>query len=268
MNQKAQNDYEKSLRINPKSAKIYNEMSFFHYKLNYFQLAIQESTYGVSLIDNTEEIKVHLLFTRAESYRLLGDDMKALVDYETLLKNNPSQAVEGLTLISMAKSLVKLKRSEDAISTLEECIKKYPKLSIAIINLAYMYSEKGNYQKAISLNNKALELALGNKEDENIVLSEKIIAEKGSNSIVIALIYNNRGLAKYNLGKLKESLIDINKFLELYPKNSYAYKNRALANIALSKIGLACDDIKKAIQLNFIKQYGNEILELQKKYCN
>lgn len=69
------------------------------------------------------------------------------------------------------------------------------------------------------------------------------------------------------LGDTKGALADVNKSLKLYPDNSYAFRNRALIYIAQDKLDKACEDITTALDLQYTKNYGNDVLELQKKHC-
>jgi len=55
---------------------------------------------------------------------------------------------------------------------------------------------------------------------------------------------------------------------KLYPVNSYAYKNRALIYIEEKKWKEACEDLSKANELGYTRQYGKEVNELITKYCN
>ena len=60
---------------------------------------------------------------------------------------------------------------------------------------------------------------------------------------------------------------DINKSIELYPTNSYAYKVRALIHIANKKDEKACEDLDIAIELGYTQQYGEEVQQLINANC-
>ena len=60
---------------------------------------------------------------------------------------------------------------------------------------------------------------------------------------------------------------DVNKSIQLYSANSYAYRIRALIYIEKKDLDKACADLQTAIDKGFTAIYGNEVIELQKKYC-
>lgn len=66
---------------------------------------------------------------------------------------------------------------------------------------------------------------------------------------------------------LKGAMEDVNSSLKFNEDNSYAYRNRALIYLALGKKEKACSDIQTAMDKNFIKFYGNSILDLWRENC-
>jgi tetratricopeptide (TPR) repeat protein len=107
-----------------------------------------------------------------------------------------------------------------------------------------LYSEIGEYKKALALSNKLI--AMHPKEG-------------------VAL--NNRGFIKYKMNDLTGALEDINNSILLVADNSFAFKNRGLVYIAMNRNNEACADFQKAIYLGFSTNYGTEVEELQKKFC-
>ena len=81
------------------------------------------------------------------------------------------------------------------------------------------------------------------------------------------ILLNNRGYAEYKLNKLSLALQDINRSLELYPENSFAYKNRALVYLAMKDREKACADLEKAEAAGFTQMYGDEVKKLRLEYC-
>jgi len=79
--------------------------------------------------------------------------------------------------------------------------------------------------------------------------------------------FNNRGFVKYKMHDFDGALKDINKSLQAYPENSFAYKNRGLVYIAENKMREACIDLHKAVDLGFSEVYGDEVQNLINKYC-
>lgn len=239
-------------------------------RLNYLDLAIKESSFGLTLEQNEKDITVSLLVVRAQSHYLKNQLEEAIVDYKKILSYGPIESIESMTFLNLASSLVKIKKNDEAISYLERCLNKYPKFLLGINNLAFRYSEKGEYLKSLELYEKGLKLSLQLKpnEDGQVNFSKKLIGEKGSDKISIGLIYNNMGYVKYKLKRYEEALIDINKSIELYPENSYAYRNKALVYIDLKLNDRACKEMEKSIELGFTSQYGSEIQDLKEIHCN
>ena len=80
--------------------------------------------------------------------------------------------------------------------------------------------------------------------------------------------YGNRSFSRLKLGDTKGALEDIEKSIELFPKNSYAYWIRAQIYIEMGKKKKICKDLQTAIDLQFTFNYGDDALRLQEKHCN
>ena len=65
----------------------------------------------------------------------------------------------------------------------------------------------------------------------------------------ISNAYELRGIVKINLNQHMEGIIDFNKAIHLYPKNSSLYFYRCLCYAVLSKYDDAIKDCKKLIEL-------------------
>ena len=74
-------------------------------------------------------------------------------------------------------------------------------------------------------------------------LKQKLKSEENSNG------YNNLGLAQLEMGYRDESLINLNKAIELNPRNDLAYMNRAELNKVMKRMAEAEEDYSKAIEL-------------------
>ena len=75
--------------------------------------------------------------------------------------------------------------------------------------------------------------------------------------------YFNSGNAKANLKDYKGAIEDFNKVIELNPKDAFAYNNRGLAKIDLGQKDSGCLDLSKAGELGFAEAY-----ESIKEFCN
>ena len=110
--------------------------------------------------------------------------------------------------------------------------------------MGYLYQLKGDFQKSVNYLDHALQL------DPNE-----------------ALALNNRGYSKLKLGDLKGALADVKKSIKLYPGNAYAYRNLGLIHLSQSKNDEACKAFYEALDKEFTKQYGNEVINLIKENC-
>lgn len=76
---------------------------------------------------------------------------------------------------------------------------------------------------------------------------------------LIAAIYNNRGLAYYDLGQYTQAISDYTKAIELNPKDAVAYNSRGITYKKLGQYTQAISDYTKAIELNskYAMAYNN-----------
>jgi tetratricopeptide (TPR) repeat protein len=151
-------------------------------------------------------------------------------------------------LLLMCNALNWMNSTGEIMMYLERGVKLYPNSALLIGNLAYRYQNKGDYEKAIELNNKAIALL---KQEDNA-----------------SVYYNNRGYEKFKMNDLEAAMQDVNKAMEIDSSNSFIYRNRALIYIALKQTDKACADIETALQRGFTEYYGKEALEMKKQYCH
>ena len=62
--------------------------------------------------------------------------------------------------------------------------------------------------------------------------------------------YNNRGIARQNVGDLAGAVADYTKAIELSPHTAYLYGNRAIALTLAGRDAEARRDVDKCLQLN------------------
>lgn len=224
---------------------------------NYFALSVRASIkielmdYEGALVDINEaiemqayELNLYLIRTRLYSHTRQFD--KALDDLNTIIKiDSTLLAAYGSRAIING---ILLDNYKEAITDLER-IQKYATDSIDMIttnnNFGMVYSNMGEYDKAIEYSNKLI-----NDEDYK------------------HLAYNNRGYAKFKKGDIENALIDINKSLEINNKNCYAYRNKALILIAKEDYKNACIAIESSLRYGFTETYGDEMEKLKAKHCS
>ncbi len=103
-------------------------------------------------------------------------------------------------------------------------------------NCGYEYLNKGDYEKALSSYNKAIEL--------------------GPND---PYAYFNRGFFYGKINKCREAILDFNKSIELYPDFAEAYNDRGIIYSFTNNPDLAITDFNKAIEIDkaFVLPYYN-----------
>jgi tetratricopeptide (TPR) repeat protein/S1-C subfamily serine protease len=119
-----------------------------------------------------------------------------------------------------------LERYDEAIKSIDLAIQQEPTDRILLSQRGVLYSEKKEYGMAISIYNNLL---INNEE---------------------AYLYNNRGIAKSDLGDKKGAILDFDRAIELNPKNFEAYNNRGNAKFDLGDEKGAIFDYNQAIEIN------------------
>jgi len=205
---------------------------------------------------------VHLrYFQRGYKFFMAGEFHKALKAYKNSVEQSP-QFYEGwkqmgfvLYLlgqyeqsIAAIQKAIKLNRSDwslylfngNSYAKLEKFAKSDNEFSTALKfspNSPYVYhdrgfalTERGNYQQAISVFNKAIQIS-------------------SDNAFILSLSYSSRGYTLYLQGDFESALIDTNKALSINPSNNNAYYNRGLIYLAKGLNSAAKEDLARFIEL-------------------
>ena len=243
-----QKEYEEALRAldqglsaNSKSAYLYHQRGILVQCYGMNDKAQRDYDLGIKFSDNdtlSNAIKISKAVLKAHTRDFQGS-------YDILMTCFSFDSTNIATLNNLATVCDEIGKPEMTVYYLQKVIATDSLFLGGYVNLGFYYQNQGDFEKSIQLFDKALEI------DPNEALS-----------------YNNRGYSKFKLGDLDGALEDVNRSIELYPGNSYAYRNRALIYIEMNKISKACEDIQLAIYWGFTEQYGNEMIQLQRKYCN
>lgn len=236
---KALADFDKAISLDTGSYLGYYVRGNLNMAYQNPELAITDFTNVLSRTDDTE-IRCYSLNKRglakmqAEYYESASDDF-----YEALeLAEHKFDIYNNIALLYR-----RIGNEYLAFDAIQNATRLAPDDLRTKNNLALLKAEFGEFESAIKL----FEELLGVSEDP--------------------LFYNNRGYAYYQIKNYPIALKDINKSLELWEENAYAYRNRALIFLAQKKYKKACADLLKAEKYGFSKIYGDEIQELQNKYC-
>jgi tetratricopeptide (TPR) repeat protein len=163
--------------------------------------------------------------------------------YTKSLENEPNNP-DNLFFRALAKSEIGDRYGAisdyDKILTIQEKVKlKYNKLSTVYNNKAYCLVQLGNYEAALPLVEKALQL------------------DKAE-----WYIWDTRAEIFLNMGKLDNCIADCNKAIGIQP-NGNSYLIRGLAHIKKGEKTKGCQDLSKAGELDEPTAY-----EKIKQYCN
>lgn len=172
-----------------------------------------------------------------------GEFADAIYNYTQHLKTD-SENTDVLFLRAMCKS--ELNDRYGAINDYNSIIEREGKAKPTVYKMSTVYNNKAyclvnlkDYEKALPLVNKALEM------------------DKSE-----AYIWDTRGELYYNIGEYEKCIKDMDKAISIQENgNSFFY--RGLANLKLGKKSKACSDLSKAGELGTTKAY-DEI----SKNCN
>lgn len=137
-------------------------------------------------------------------------------------------------------------------------------LDSAILDYSRCTALNPNYGSAYL--NKGFAL-LEQNEHKKALIEFQLALSKSENDIEKSYTLNNMGFAYYKMKEYELGYQFIRESLIINPINSYAYKNLALIDIALSNFKSACSNIKESKDLGFVNQYGDEIIQMEDKYC-
>ena len=153
-----------------------------------------------------------LLFDRrAEAYGLLGEYRLAIEDYASMIQLNPNDAQ---AYIRKAIVLFASGRLEEAIQDFDQTIKLHDR------SIEYL-KKYDNFEEAAKIN------------------------------LDLAMAYNNRASAYYQLGRVDRAIEDYDRAIQLSPRTAEFYANRAFAYKLLNKGAEARRDIEQAKEMGF-----------------
>lgn len=149
-------------------------------------------------------------------------------------------------------------------------------------NLSVTYSELGKTKEGIEILKKALQYELTPFDKVGILANLGFLnQELGEHAIAIdyynqvlgidpkeALGYSNRSFNFMMVGELEKAMIDIDKSIDLYPENDYAYMVKGKIYLKQGKTKQACKQFEMALERNFTLHHGDEVEKLMRENCN
>lgn len=169
----------------------------------------------------------------------------AIADFTKTLDSDGNDAV---TYYNMGLAYRRLNQLDSALVSYDRAIALDPYYSEAHLNKGFAYIHLEKYHDAIKEFNRAIDLPM----------------DAGGFSYTL----NNLGYCHYKLKAYEDARFYIDKSLQINALNSYAFRNLALLEIAEGNTNAACEAISESIELGFVNEYGDEILELQREHCS
>ena len=184
---------------------------------------------------NNEKIDYPRLFIeRGDCYSQLGDYENAMMDYNRVIKmKGASKYWVGIAYYGRAHIYERHMKYEESISNLNEAIRVNPKFFSAYAQRAVAYNGKGDYKKAFSDINIAIDNIKNNNNEkarfyairadihENLKEYDKEI-EDYSKAILLDsendIYYQLRGYAYYDRKNYASSIADVSKQIEILEK--------------------------------------------------
>lgn len=237
----AMENYKTAIQKAPHNAEAYFYRAILNFMLRRPQDALNDNNMAMKYAA-TDSLRYFALASRASDKVMLRDFNGAIADYEEFIKKDPAHQYEVYS--DIASALFQAGRTDDAIAYNMKAYSHDSTNTKPIVNLAYQYGKKGDYDRSLFYSDKALKL-----EPKN------------------PYALNNKGYAELMQGKLNDALRDINASIAFDPSNAYAYKNRALVYLKQKLKNPACADLKTAKQLGYSQVYDNEVDNLIAKNC-
>jgi len=178
---RAIDDYNEAIRLNPKSAPIFNARGLAYLRKGRIDRAIEDFDEAIRLNPSL----VLALFNRALAYQEQAQwdfdayltvgvyEDRAIADYDEAIRLNPNNAI-AFRNRGFLKS--RMQRYDRAIQDFDESIRLDPNVAASFSGRAYALRFVGQYERAIADYRKALTLQL---DDANRKQIEKILKQLG-----------------------------------------------------------------------------------------
>lgn len=140
-------------------------------------------------------------------------------------------------LYNFANHLQVTKSDDLALFYLKKINTENPNFGMARLSIARIYSDTGEYEKALD------NLTVAFKREEFI--------KKGSTGWVGRDLRTTRGFIYHKLGQSEKGITDLKEALRINDKNSYAMKNLGIIYLDQKKYNEACELFEKAKKLNY-----------------
>ena len=217
--EKAIQDYDKAIKVNPGKANAYNNRGWAYYLLKQYDRAIQDYDKAIKL-----DPEFALAYNnRGIAYKNLKQYDRAIQDYNKAVELDPEFNKPYNNRGNVYRELDDYER---AILEYDKAIEIDPGYALAYYNRGRTYYYLGQYERAIQDFDKSIEL---NPD--------------------YSYTYAWRGYVYENLEQYEDAIQDYSKNIELDPEYAWAYQHRGYAYQAINKTAEAEADFKKYEEL-------------------
>jgi tetratricopeptide (TPR) repeat protein len=252
---------------NPDNINDLYKRGSLRYRLGNITLALDDSKRVEWIINKNEKdstkvisesVKASREKFKSRLYNLIANLYQALemenCAYQYYLKAMAAAPKDNQILHNFANYLQFKKSNDLARYYLEKIVAEEPQHGYARWGMARLYSDLGEYEKAMENINVAF-------------IKEKTIIESSSNYGGRDL-RTTRGLLYHKLGESEKGIQDLKEALKMNKDNSYAMKNLGIIYLDQKKYNEACDLFEKAKELNYTLVFDeNDLDALLKSAC-
>lgn len=252
--QRAIQDYDQAIQIDPKLAHAHNNRGFAYIGLGDYQHAIQDCDQAIQLDPKDTEAYNN----RGIAYINMGQFQRAIQDFDQAIQINPQDTA---AYNSRGVTYVYLGQYQRAIQDFEQAIQVNPQFAAAYNSRGFAYADLGQYQRAIQDYDQAIRIdpqyvvAFNNRGHIYDKLGQYQRAIQDYDQVIqmnpqYPDAYSNRGAAYYKLGQYQRAIKDFDQAIQIDPKNANAYNNRGFAYTSLGQYQRAIQDYDHAIQID------------------
>ena len=252
---KALDNYDRAIEIAPNHANAFNNRGNVYHKQGELELALDDYDRAIEIAPNHAD---DAYFGRGNVYRDWNELDKALDNYDRAIEINSNHAPAFNNRGNVYHKQGELELALDDLDRAIEIDLNFPEPYISRGNL---YKQRNQLNLALADYDRAIEInrdyadAYFNRGIAKGELEQYVEAIPDFDKAIEinpddAEAYFNRGVTKGNLKQHAEAILDFDKSIEIKPQWAEAYFNRGNAKGELEQYVEAIPDFDKAIEVN------------------
>lgn len=218
-------------------------------------------------LKNISQINLSLLINIASLLKETGRTFDSIQIYKTLLNSFPQNAIVHYNLAQVYK----FEEFDEKIKHLGLALEINPSMFDARVQIANLFMQNNNLQKAVENYKLALDLNQNSPQtwhayaDCLVEIEQYHKAQQAYNQVIRmnpeeSDAYIGVAISFYHLGRFKDSEMAIYQAIEISPNNPYAYYNLSFALVSQKKKKEAQNALEKAIQL--MPDFSDALMDL------